>query len=63
MGWCYGSAVVEKVSKVVLKVSDLELREEIYKSLVKALRDCDWDTEEEVRGIDPILDKVLEEED
>lgn len=62
MGWSSGSEIVGRVARVVRGVIETsETRSEIYAELVQAVLDCDCDTLDECRGIDPELDAVIDE--
>jgi hypothetical protein len=61
MGWSGGSEIVADVAKVLPKeVKNHCARKRIYQALVDSCRSLDWDVEEEVAGIDPALDEVLD---
>lgn len=60
MGWSSGTDLVESVAKAIkANVSDPATRKKLYIALVAAAEDCDWDCQNEVEGIDPILDKIV----
>jgi hypothetical protein len=60
MGWSGGTDIVRKVAEVLVKnVHDKAIRRKIYIALIDAAEDADWDCQDEVEGIDPILDKLL----
>ena len=62
MGWSNGSDIVDRVARVVCAVVETsETRSEIFAELVQAVLDCDCDTLDECRGIDPELDNVIDE--
>ena len=62
MGWSNGSEIVERVARVVGAVIETpEAKSEIYAELVQSVLDCDCDTLDECRGIDPELDVVIDE--
>ncbi len=62
MGWSSGSEIVERVARVVCgTIETPEARSEIFAELVQAVLDCDCDTLDECRGIDPELDNVIDE--
>lgn len=60
MGWASGSQLAEKIIKGIKKeVKDEKTRERIYRPIIDALEEMDWDTEDEVEGIDPAWDKAM----
>lgn len=60
MDWSSGSELVEKVAQsIVANVPDAAARKRLYLDLVNAAEDQDWDCQQEVEGIDPILDKIV----
>lgn len=62
MGWSSGTDIVCRVAKAINKnVPDEKARLTIYKELVSAAEDLDWDCLYEAEGIDPILDKILKD--
>jgi hypothetical protein len=62
MGWSEGSEVVDRVARAVCGVIETPgARSEIFAELVQAVLDCDCDTLDECRGIDPELDNVIDE--
>ena len=58
MGWSKGSDVMEYVM-VALKDEDEDIRRKLYRTLIPAMEQCDWDTQDECLGYDPIYDQVL----
>ena len=40
-------------------VLDREARKSIYRALICSLEDADWDTQDEVAGLDVIFDETL----
>lgn len=61
MGWSSGTDLVERVAVAVKNhVAEASVRKKLYKALVDAATDMDWDCLNEVEGIDPILDQILE---
>ena len=63
MGWASGSEIAQAVIEGVRDhVPNDKQREKIYRPIIKALLDHDWDTCDEVRGEDAAFDKVLKEE-
>lgn len=62
MGWASGSEIFNKlVVSAKRNIKDEAARERFYRDAIKAFEDSDWDTQDEVRGIDAVLDKVLDE--
>jgi hypothetical protein len=61
MGWASGSCVAEPLIKAAKKYVPAAKRPEFYRILLDTLRNHDWDCEEDVRGIDPLFDKLLDE--
>ena len=60
MGWSGGSDIVIDVARVLPKeLKNHRARKRVYQALVNSCRSLDWDVEEEVVGIDPALDEVL----
>lgn len=60
MGWSSGTDLVEKVANAIkANVADPKVRTKLYRALVAAAEDNDWDCQNEVEGIDPILDKIV----
>lgn len=60
MGWASGGDIIDGVaSELMAGAVDPAVRERVYRPLVDALKDQDWDTESESIGIDPVLDRVL----
>lgn len=64
MGWSSGSEIMQAVIKVVKKeVPDSSQRTRIYKPILEAMENHDWDCQNEVMEIDPAFDKLIEQED
>lgn len=60
MGWSSGTELVEQVARSIkANVSDPAVRKQLYKDLVSAAENSDWDCQNEVEGIDPILDRIV----
>lgn len=60
MGWSSGTELVEDVAKAIKKhVVDPKVKRKLYDALVTAAINQDWDNEDEVMGLDPILDKSI----
>ncbi len=62
MGWASGSrlfgAVIEAIQP---EITDEEKRKALYRKLIDAFRDEDWDTLDECVGEDPAYDAVYAE--
>lgn len=59
MGWASGSRVFRSViESVTAHVPDVSARKEIYRPIIDAFRDMDWDTLDECLGIDPAYDEI-----
>lgn len=64
MGWGSGSSLFSEIIRAVQpRVADEKLRKEIYKPIIEAFRDDDWDTYDECIGDDPAYDDALRELD
>lgn len=62
MGWASGSRLFSRVIAAVKPhVGDIETRKEIYRELIYAFEDHDWDTLDECLGEDPAYDAVFAE--
>ncbi len=62
MGWSSGSELFGEVIKAVTdRVSSVEDRKAIYKKLIPAFEDQDWDTQDECMGEDPAFDAAIKE--
>lgn len=60
MGWSSGTELVETVARAIKKnVKEPKVRKALYASLVDAAESHDLDCQNEVLGIDPILDKIV----
>lgn len=60
MGWASGSRIMnEIIGAVQPHVADQAAREAIYRPIIDALEDSDWDTQDESMGLDPAFDAVL----
>lgn len=60
MGWGSASSLFsEIINNVQPHVADVEVRKKIYRPLIDAFRDMDWDTYDECRGEDPAYDAAL----
>ena len=61
MGWSSGTDfVVEVVQAIKKNVPDAKARKALYIVLVRAAESADWDCQNEVAGIDPILDEIID---
>lgn len=62
MGWAKGSYVMEEVINGLLSESFTEEeRVRIYKVLIPAMQNCDWDTEYECLEQDEAYDQAMRE--
>jgi len=62
MGWASGSRLFSDVIVSIKPiVADEKQRVIIYKKLIAAFEDFDWDTQDECRGEDPAYDTALNE--
>jgi hypothetical protein len=60
MGWAAGSDVAREVVKAIVEADlPVQKRRPIYRALIRALEECDWDTQPEARGLDPVFDDLL----
>ena len=63
MGWASGSELFERIAKTISGyVGDPEKRHKIYRQMYEDFRDFDCDTLYECKGIDPELDKIIDED-
>lgn len=63
MGWNGGSDIMRAVIEVVKKeVPNAGKRMRIYRKILSAMEDEDWDTQGECEGLDIVFDEILEEE-
>jgi len=62
MGWGSGSRVFSQIIQAVLPhVESPEARKNIYRPIVEAFEQQDWDTQMECLGEDPAYDELLRE--
>ncbi len=61
MGWSGGSELVEKMIQAC-KGADEHVRRRIYTALIEYCWDNDWDTEDEVEGLDNLFDEIMKVE-
>ena len=62
MGWASGSQVMDGIIEVVQKeIKDPKVRCRLYKGIISALENQDWDTQNECEGTDESHDKALME--
>lgn len=62
MGWSSGSSLFNSVIKVIKpNIADKKKRVEIYKELIVAFVDSDWDTLDECLGADDAYDEAVDE--
>ena len=62
MGWSRGSDLMDSIIRSLkYHVINPSIRKEIYKDIIDALEDHDWDTQDECLGIDEAFDAALHE--
>lgn len=62
MGWGSGATLMsEIIGAIQPQVVDVEARKAIYRILVNAFEDMDWDTQMDCMDEDPAFDTVIEE--
>lgn len=62
MGWSSGSSIMSKVIEGVKpQVADKDARKAIYTTVIEALEDGDWDTQDECLGEDDAYDEAIKE--
>lgn len=61
MGWARGSDIFNDLIDAAKKYIPKENRREFYKKMINSFEDCDWDTQNECLGNDPIYDKLIKE--
>lgn len=62
MGWASGSSVMnEIIDSLVSEVPDPEVRKRVYKPVITALRNADWDTLDESMFRDEAFDAAARE--
>lgn len=62
MGWGGGSAIAEEMIVAIQKENlEPDVKRNLYRALLDSLTDRDWDTVDEVMGIDEIFDEVVKE--
>lgn len=60
MGWASGAEIAIVVVEVVHQyVRSKEARREIYEEFYRAMKQQDFDAEEETRDLDPVWDQLL----
>ena len=61
MGWASGSSVMDKIiAALSYHIKDDTVRYQLYKLLIKALEQQDWDTQTESLGYDIMFDAALD---
>jgi hypothetical protein len=59
MGWSSGTGLFSLImDTLVANVPDKETRKELYRDIIDAFMDHDWDNLDECRDIDPAYDEV-----
>lgn len=62
MSWHSGSDIMEAIVKSALKnIPDENVRRELYRDVMPALENQDWNDHPDLFGMDPIFDKVVRE--
>lgn len=62
MGWGSGAGVMSEVIAAIRPhLPDDSVRKEIYKALITAFEESDWDTQQDCEGEDIAFDAALEE--
>jgi hypothetical protein len=62
MGWGSGAEVMsEVIAALQPQVPDIEARKTIYRVLVAAFENMDWDTQMDCMDEDPAFDAVIED--
>jgi hypothetical protein len=61
MGWAGGSDLFNDISSKILEIDDLSYEQqlEIFKVIIECMEYHDWDTIDEVIGINPIVDDAV----
>lgn len=63
MGWSGGCYIMDRVIVAMRKhVADPKAREAVYREVIAALRDSDWDTEDDVAAKDPAYTRAMKAE-
>ncbi len=63
MGWSGGTNIAQEMVEAIDNyVPDAKTKRKLYRALIDALESEDWDTQDEVMGIDPIFDKLIQPE-
>ena len=61
MGWSSGGTIFLEVIKTLQGAIPADnVRQRAYEKLIPAFFSEDWDTEDELRGLDPAYDKALD---
>jgi hypothetical protein len=61
MGWASASGLVEDITNAFIEYEETKDRKAFFAAVVKTFEDGDWDTQDEVMGIDDDLDAVIKE--
>ena len=61
MGWASCGDLIDLVIDTVKKTVPKKKKKELYKKLIQTFEDCDWDTQYESLGRDPVFDEVMAE--
>ena len=62
MGWGSGSDMMDDIIfDMKKKIKDKDIRKTIYKILIDAFENHDWDTQDDCLGSDKVFDDALKE--
>lgn len=62
MGWAGGRDVMDSIIDVVLReIQDRGLQQRLFKGIIEALEDADWDTQDECLDRSIAFDEALDE--
>lgn len=62
MGWSSGTRLFSSVITAAKKaIPDMEKRKTLYKEIIDAFEDADWDTQDECMGEDGAYDEAIRE--
>ena len=62
MGWASASLIMnEIIDGIMPEVETKDARKRIYKPIIEALENGDWDTQDECLGTDEAFDEVIKE--
>jgi len=62
MGWASATTIVEEIIKSAKRyIPDQDKRKAMYKDIIIAFEDMDWDTQDECLGMDKAFDSAMKE--